>query len=341
MREFFCVFLLFFSTVNCDVIDLVGHPFLIHYGAHHETPVTSSLPEIIVNRAINPFKRGYVYETPSTQPTLNDEYIPPPVYDYLPPTTSLSPPVRDEPTIDNSYLPPLDGLIKRNSKSMNGTKIEIRDMKCLQAPNGYFKSVLVIHKNLNEPVIDVNDGGTRCEVKLHQGQILINIVSEDFKKCGIHPCGLSEVCLNLRFPQVRGLRTSNDLSLTLQCKLPERVVAKMHSLRMALATSQVNARSNANGAIATGGGQQLFHSKVGLFRKNSENLFTKPLHAGDMVTLGEEILLRAQVRQGDGMQLEIQLNAYVYFLCVFSHRMELYKTFRCCATELFSRWRIT
>lgn len=298
--------LIFVANIKSDIFELGGgRVFSSFYGYDH---VPTVLPEIIVNRAVRPLdprsnRAGYVYEKPSTLPPSNDEYLPPPAFDYLPPTTSMEPP-RDEP--DTSYLPSADkrdpkdlDFFKTTVNTLNGTKVEVRDLKCLQTPDGYYKASIYMHNNVEvTPTIERESGDPRCEIKTLRSQSIVNIVSEDFQKCGIFSCG-ADLCLKLRFPQIRGLRTGDDLSLTLQCKLPERVVVKTHSIRVG-PSSPPSPRNL--GAVATGGGQQLFHSRVGLFRKNSENVFTKPLHSGDSVSLGEDILLRAQVRAGDGME---------------------------------------
>lgn len=54
--------------------------------------------------------------------------------------------------------------------------------------------------------------------------------------------------------------------------------------------------------VATGGLKNAFQTDIGLFRKSygSENLFDVKINSGGTVVLGEEILLRALVRDGDG-----------------------------------------
>lgn len=54
--------------------------------------------------------------------------------------------------------------------------------------------------------------------------------------------------------------------------------------------------------IATGGHKNTFETEVGLYRKalGSDNLFDAKIQPGGTVVLGEEILLRIVVRDGDG-----------------------------------------
>lgn len=50
------------------------------------------------------------------------------------------------------------------------------------------------------------------------------------------------------------------------------------------------------------GGGNDFQTDVALYRKtyNSENIFDKRIESGGTVILGEEILLRVSIREGDG-----------------------------------------
>lgn len=182
---------------------------------------------------------------------------------------------------------------------LNNMKMELRDMKCLLNPNGYFKAQFFMHNNVETfPVIDQDTGDPRCEIKTAKSQSFVDIVSEDFQRCGVFTCNGADLCLRVRFPQIRGLKTSNDLALTMQCKLPERVVAKTHALRIGV--NQQTPTGRALGTVARGGGNNVFFSQVGLYRRGSENQFTRALQSGGSVQLGEELMLRAQVRAGDG-----------------------------------------
>lgn len=252
-----------------------------------------------------PPQRDLIPDPPPSQPS----------FDYLPPTSPSTqlPLQNDEGSYQydppNSYLPPASGPIPaRSSKdldffrstynSLNGMKMELKDMKCLTNPNGYFKAQFFMHNNIDTfPVIEQDTGDPRCEIKTARSQSFVDIVSEDFQRCGVYSCGGGDLCLKVRFPQIRGLKTSNDLALTLQCKLPERVVAKTHSIRVGVAN---NPTARTLGTVARGGGNNVFVSQVGLFRRGTENQFTRALQAGGNVQLGEELMLRAQVRAGDG-----------------------------------------
>ena len=58
--------------------------------------------------------------------------------------------------------------------------------------------------------------------------------------------------------------------------------------------------------VETGGHKNAFETEVGLYRKTfgSGHLFDAKIQPGGTVILGEEILLRALVREGDGTYYE-------------------------------------
>lgn len=61
-------------------------------------------------------------------------------------------------------------------------------------------------------------------------------------------------------------------------------------------------------ALARGGFQNNFETQVELFRRSNDGLnkFSRTVSPGAVVQLGEELLLRAAVRDGDGMTLFYQ-----------------------------------
>uniref|UniRef100_A0A336LLZ0 CSON013703 protein n=1 Tax=Culicoides sonorensis TaxID=179676 RepID=A0A336LLZ0_CULSO len=282
----------------------------------------------IINRPSFPFNPA---QTTQLDPEINNEYLPPsserPFNEYLPPPTTSTTPlpsVSDEEINndgyyydppDNSYIPPASGPYnQRNAKdldffhsstnSLSGMKVELKEMKCMSNPNGYFKAQMQIHNNIDTfPIVEHDSSDPRCEIRTLRSQALVNIVSDDFSRCGIYKCAGNDLCLRVRFPLIRGLRTRDDLILTLQCKLHEKIVGKIHTIKLGINQFQNQGRSNdgtGTGIVAQGGGNQQFRSQVGLFRKIDENGFSQPLTPGSTVQLGEELMLRTQVKAGDG-----------------------------------------
>lgn len=63
--------------------------------------------------------------------------------------------------------------------------------------------------------------------------------------------------------------------------------------------------------FAHGGGKQHLRTQLGLYRQSASG-FTRNLDAGGFVQLGEELMLRAQVKAGDGKDicLSILINLF-------------------------------
>ncbi|EDV56441.1 uncharacterized protein LOC6546602 [Drosophila erecta] len=191
------------------------------------------------------------------------------------------------------YLPPSDG-----SQDQNQLRLRLKDMRCLSA--AYFRAVLKLDSFLGAaPTVDQDNDDAqqdkRCELRLSRSFLLLDISGENFERCGVRTCG-QDLCLRLRFPAIRGLRTSGDSILTLHCKAQERVAVKTHALKMGVA-NDVQARSV--GSYAHGGDQNAFRTHVELLRKGSTG-YTRHLESNGAVQLGEELLLRAHVLAGDG-----------------------------------------
>ncbi|XP_055527880.1 uncharacterized protein LOC129720424 [Wyeomyia smithii] len=240
---------------------------------------------------------GYIYNPPSSRPPLADEgsIISPgndDGYQYNPPANGYLPPagrsLRDE-TLTNDRYP---------------IRLQLNELTCLQNSGGYFRSTLTIQSAIDgAPVIDGEQSGdlTGCNIRVQQTRLVVNIESSDFSRCGVVQCGNSarELCLRLRFPQIAGMRTAADAILTLQCKIQQRVVARTHAFRLGV-SNNVQGRST-SGTYAFGGSQRPFRSQLGLFRRQDNgNGFTRSLEPGGAVILGEDLILRTQVRSGDG-----------------------------------------
>ncbi|XP_016970333.1 uncharacterized protein LOC108038124 [Drosophila rhopaloa] len=219
------------------------------------------------------------------------ETIHSPGYDYHAPVAPVFPQKPSTPA--PVYLPPSEG----GNQDQNQLRLRLKDMRCLSS--GYFRAVLKLDSFLGAaPTVDQDNDDQpdkRCEMKLSRSFLLLDISGEDFERCGVKSCG-QDLCLRLRFPAIRGLRTSGDSILTLHCKTQERVAVKTHALKMGVA-NDVQARSG--GSYAHGGNQNAFRTHVELLRKGSTG-YTRHLETNGAVQLGEELLLRAHVLAGDG-----------------------------------------
>ncbi|XP_055313280.1 uncharacterized protein LOC129574815 isoform X2 [Sitodiplosis mosellana] len=288
-------------------------------------PITTTFrPEIIVNK--EPSNVYLPPPTPSTEtsivihppddlegvylPPFHEEIPPPqtePPQNYLPPEPEpdyqyLPPPPADEINEGYQYSRPKQPKYLRNSNVLLNSKpgalhISVNNLRCLEGNGGYFQANIVVQSFIeNLPIIDSDTIDSRCQFHLVGVQLILNIAYIDFQRCGIAPCGSRELCVNLRFPQIFGMKALDDNLLTLKCKIQERVISKTHAFRFGVSHS-----GQARNAVvfAHGGGKQSLRTQLGLYRQSGSG-FTKNLDAGGFVQLGEELMLRAQVKAGDG-----------------------------------------
>lgn len=234
---------------------------------------TPQLPEIIVNKQTN--SNGYNYEKPIVPPQsdeiiINNEYIPPnnyippPQNDYLPtkfvdkivenhgynypspipPQSDEIPPPETGYNYDppsNDYLPPSNhqGRIFKDSEPKSQHRLQLRELRCQQNSGGYFQGIINVQSFLtNIPIVDTEIYDRRCNLAVVKTQIVINFKYEDFQRCGVESCGSSELCLRLRFPQIRDMKSIGDAILTLQCKVQDKIVTKVHSIKVGVSDSR-------------------------------------------------------------------------------------------------------
>ncbi|EDW00694.1 uncharacterized protein LOC6559168 [Drosophila grimshawi] len=293
-----------------------GHGSFIPLSQHYLPPSNEERPNFESPKPSDEFA-GYYYPQPSASSTT---HFPTTRTTTTTTTTTPRPIIVQEPGEDNEgelvspvgydyhappqrpstpapvYLPPAE----HNPEQQQQLRLKLKDMRCLQG--AYFRAVLKLDSFLGAaPVLD-NDNtddafqGKHCELKLSRSFLLLDIAGSDFERCGVRSCGQEDLCLRLRFPAIRGLRTGSDSILTLHCKTQERVAVKTHALKMGVA-NDVQARSA--GSYAHGGNQNAFRTHVELLRRGS-NGYTRHLESNGAVQLGEELLLRAHVLAGDG-----------------------------------------
>lgn len=155
---------------------------------------------------------------------------------------------------DNGYVPePIPHYLpvarQPESRQLRGggfslpLHLTLQELQCLAAnkPGGYFRATLLVQSPLeHEPVIDSETvlATSECDIRLVNSRIIINIAGEAFERCAVKRCDPlvhdenHQLCLKLRFPQIKGMTTSGDSILTLQCQGQKRVVTKTHALHV-------------------------------------------------------------------------------------------------------------
>lgn len=115
---------------------------------------------------------------------------------------------------------------------INELQLVLNDLRCLEGRNGYFRANILVQSFVeNLPIIDMDIIDPGCIVQLNGTTIVLNIHASDFQRCGFFNCGTNELCVQLRFPQIFGMKSIGDRLVTLQCRLQDRIVTKTHGLR--------------------------------------------------------------------------------------------------------------
>lgn len=159
----------------------------------------------------------------------------------------------EEPAIDGNVLDPIPQYLpaarQPESRQLKGRgfsqplRLTLQELQCLAAnkPGGYFRAKLLVQSTLEHaPVIDSETvrATSECDIRFINSRILINIAGEEFERCAVKRCDSSahddnhQLCLKLRFPQIKGMTTLGDSILTLQCQGQKRVVTKTHALHV-------------------------------------------------------------------------------------------------------------
>ncbi|XP_046410190.1 uncharacterized protein LOC124174771 [Neodiprion fabricii] len=258
------------------------------------------LPEVVDNRAL------------ATPPVIIDSVTSIDLSTTWPTTrTDLQTPREDVAREGRYFLHPYAGRIGQRSNFKSTLKlgagariseaIKVNDMSChYSGQDLYFRASLTALKDTDHPLIDAISNDV-CKIVKVKGEYRLRFEKENFWNCGVTDCSTdlgTFFCLTVRFPTISGLRLKDDTTITLQCKTQDKTAS--HTTQINVKTLNTAARMAPR--VAAGGLKNAFQTDIGLFRKsyNSENVFDVKILPGGTVVLGEEILLRALVRDGDG-----------------------------------------
>ncbi|KAL2724490.1 uncharacterized protein V1478_009003 [Vespula squamosa] len=219
-------------------------------------------------------------------------------YYYRRPSSNLQ--VRSSQRVHSSTTENISSADKSLSQ---GNDVQIEEISCRDTDDDvFFKASVKTTMAKESPVID-NVENELCKVTRVKDEYTINLEKERFRHCGVVACSTETerfYCLDLRFPLIPGLRLKDDTKITLRCKVQEKIVSRTKQIRVK--TLDTSARMVPR--VVTGGSQNTLEIDVGLFRKtfHSEKVFDTRIQSGDTVILGEEVLLRVLVRDGNGWQ---------------------------------------
>ncbi|XP_019873965.2 uncharacterized protein LOC109602078 isoform X2 [Aethina tumida] len=240
-----------------------------------------------------------VYVPPTPKP--QDDGLKPPVSGYLPP--EQFPPLGTSPDIFSDDTVPINPV-----PTVYGPpppQIKVINMSC--ELDASFQCTI---KLAGQSTIVPEEGNQNCLIPLSGNTFQMKMQGLNrMGECGVKRCtngnGKVNMCVTLRMPTVNNLKLPEDATVNLQCSPQESVVAHTKHIRIGsnVITANRGRSSSGNSVVVSGGGQRNFDSKLNLFRKStgSDN-FDQLVLPGSTVTLGEELVLRAAVQDGDGWQ---------------------------------------
>ncbi|XP_063995571.1 uncharacterized protein LOC135172947 isoform X2 [Diachasmimorpha longicaudata] len=189
-------------------------------------------------------------------------------------------------------------------------------MSCIHSEDEvYFRASISALKLRDTPIVQGSPGNGNCRIDRVGDEFKINFSGDLFWACGVRNCSTQLgkfYCLKLRFPAIPGILLKDDARVSMRCKAQERTTSRTR--RFNVKAIDTSARMTAR--VATGGHKDSFETEIGLYRKTtgSDQLFDARIPSGGTVILGEEILLRAVVRDGDGWKYSKMSDVTINFI---------------------------
>ncbi|XP_066156030.1 uncharacterized protein [Euwallacea fornicatus] len=254
---------------------------------------------------------SYIYPAPPLPPGQLDEPSPLPPTIYLPPDetqpphTGYLPPLPSDDTIVIPAQPPPSSYLPPRNQDSQPRQLKIENMSCVQGIN--FRATFRVTSG-NLPVVD--DAHEECIKHLPGNSYRIDLDSlNSMLKCGVRGCqsgkmeaGEENMCVVVRVPSVRGIKLPEDETVTLMCVPQERVVSQTRHVKLGSNKIQPVSKARSNdGVIATGGTKKNLKTRIGIFKKRpGSGVFDQNVQSDSVIELGEELLLRTVVDEGDG-----------------------------------------
>ncbi|XP_037094189.1 uncharacterized protein LOC119114071 [Pollicipes pollicipes] len=207
-------------------------------------------------------------------------------------------PTTAPPTISPPAPPPTEAPSQGNVQASN--------IRCLQSTS---REQLTARLRLRRPLVAppvlalrpaVNPlTSSVCTLTSAEEDRLLTLSVTNLEACGVESCvqpsGERWLCLTIRFPVIAGIRLPEDDVIQIQCRPQD--PTQTRGKQLAVPTVGLELQSPA----LFSGGEQQFECEIALFRRTpGTGIFSTVVQAGDAVTLGEELHLRAIIRSDDG-----------------------------------------
>lgn len=159
-------------------------------------------------------------------------------YDHQTPERFRSSSTINAATNASSDDPPPGATVIRQ---INIDSPDLRELRCLSSPDksGFFHVILRINQSILTivPVVDNDSAEKSCQFFSQSNHFILYMKEECFEKCGVYHCA-GDLCLRVRFPSIRGMRTASDSILTLHCEIQKKVAVKTHAIKMGVTREQ-------------------------------------------------------------------------------------------------------
>ncbi|KAG8190242.1 hypothetical protein JTE90_001327 [Oedothorax gibbosus] len=213
------------------------------------------------------------------------------------------------PLVDQGRLPaPLIQPPETDQVTRGGVHAE--DIRCMRSGGSTLLSAMVVpppELANSRPVFEDASSAppTDCLMRPMERRRTFQMHVQHFGRCGVRvqpaPDGKEWISVTLRFPAVEGLRSAEDEYVVVMCRPQDRVVATQHSMELR-GTASVEGRSVQPKRVFRGGGPRDMSCRVSLMTRGSPDSsgFVREVKSGQAVSVGQELQIRAQVREGDG-----------------------------------------
>ncbi|XP_076270662.1 uncharacterized protein LOC143202763 [Rhynchophorus ferrugineus] len=259
-----------------------------------------------------------IFSDEPTPVTPSNDYLPPvPTSGYLPPVNNdifpppLPPLVSNDDSVVVPALSPSDTAPYPPSSSYLPPQFRMDHLSCVHGSrfraifrmDGYSQQYPVVEDATGECIEHI--GRNKYKMEMNSFEALV--------KCGVKRCarnllkaaeekGNGNMCAMIRIPAIRGLRLPEDKLVTLMCTPQERMISKTSHVKLGSNKifAGVRARSNPD-VVASGGSQNDLKTRITIYRKRpGTNVFDQPVQSNAIIHLGEDLLLKASVNDGDG-----------------------------------------
>ncbi|XP_055945370.1 uncharacterized protein LOC129976045 [Argiope bruennichi] len=228
---------------------------------------------------------------------------PAPLDQPRPPAPLVQPPA----PIQNVHHP--NNHVENDHVTRGGMHAE--DIQCLHSNGVTFLSAVIIPpaEYTSQPVFEDAAGpsytAADCAMRPNEGsgfQRTFAMYVQHFNKCGVRvqqgSDGKEWISVTIRFPYMEGLRMAEDEYVMIMCKPQDRIATTQHV--MDIRGSAVEGRSVQTKKVFRSGPRDVACRMSLMSRSQGSRTFNREMKSGATVRVGQDLQIRAMVKEGDG-----------------------------------------